>query len=270
MEKDATSVHRRHRPGAGAPPLGVATGHLKGTSEVAELQRSRSVGGLHQKGDPPSHLQKLCKELEPEDQDKDLKSDAEDTICQASLAEDKQGKNQDAPGKLDRESRKSDQEVEKSDRESRKSDRESRKSDHESEKSDHESEKSDHESRKSDREGGKSDRKGGKLESETEKSDSETSDQERHEDDESTDLRTQEAKEQESESIKLEVPLEKKKPSMFVEIDLGDHAEEAVACATKEEKQSQMDLGDLSEDETTTSWVCCIPYSTRKKVKGSV
>ncbi|XP_045677746.1 uncharacterized protein C13orf46 homolog [Phyllostomus hastatus] len=269
MEKDATSMHRRHRPGAGAPPLGVASGHLKGTSEVAELQRSRSVGGLHQKGDPPSRLQKLCKELgracslalsslppEPEDQEKDLKSDTEDTVCQASLAEDKQRKKQDALGKLDRESRKSDQEVEKSDRESEKSDRESRKSDRESEKSDQESEKSD--------------REGGKLEPETEKSDSETSDQEQHEDDESIDLRAQEAKEQESESIKLEVPLEKKKPSMFVEIDLGDHAEEGVACAMKEEKQSQMDMGDLSEDETTTSWVCCIPYSTRKKVKGSV
>lgn len=63
MEKDATSVHRRHRPGAGAPPLGVAAGHLKGTSEVAELQRSRSMGGLHQKGDPPSRIQKLRKEL---------------------------------------------------------------------------------------------------------------------------------------------------------------------------------------------------------------
>ncbi|KAM5312350.1 uncharacterized protein C13orf46 homolog [Glossophaga mutica] len=228
MEKDATSMHRRHRPGAGAPSLGVATGHLKGPSEVAELQRSRSMGGLHQKGDPPSCIQKLCKELEPEDQEKDLKSDTEDTICQASLEEDKQGKNQDALGKLD------------------------------------------HESEQSDQEGGKSDQEGGKLEPEVEKSDSEASNQERHEEDESIDIRTQEAKEQESKSIKLEVPLEKKKPSMFVEIDLGDHAEEVVTCATREEKQSQMDMGDLSEDETSTSWVCCIPYSTRKKVKGSV
>ncbi|XP_036898036.1 uncharacterized protein C13orf46 homolog [Sturnira hondurensis] len=226
MEKDASSVHRRHRPGAGAPPLGVATGHLKGTGEVAELQRSRSMGGLHQKGDPPSSIQKPGKDLEPEDQEKILKSDAEDTICQASLEEDKQGKNQDALGKSDHESRKLDQKVEKSD--------------HESEKLDHESEKSDQE--------------GGKLEPEVQKSDSEASDQERHEEDESTDIRTQEAK----------------KPCMFVEIDLGDHAEEVVTCATREEKQAQMDMGDLSEDETSTSWVCCIPYSTRKKVKGSV
>lgn len=62
MEKDSTTVHRRHRPGPGAP-LGVASGHFKTASERAELQRSRSVGGLHQKGDPPSSLQKLCKEL---------------------------------------------------------------------------------------------------------------------------------------------------------------------------------------------------------------
>lgn len=63
MEKDATTVQRRHRLGPGAPPLGVASGHVKAASEMTELQRSRSVGGLHQKGDPPSRIQKLCKEL---------------------------------------------------------------------------------------------------------------------------------------------------------------------------------------------------------------
>lgn len=63
MEKDATTGHRRHRPGAVAPPSGVAAGHLKGTSEAVEFQRSRSMGGLHQKGDPPNCIQKLCKEL---------------------------------------------------------------------------------------------------------------------------------------------------------------------------------------------------------------
>ncbi|XP_020921650.1 uncharacterized protein LOC106504737 [Sus scrofa] len=57
------------------------------------------------------------------------------------------------------------------------------------------------------------------------------------------------------------------KPSVFVEIDLGDHAEEVITCAMKEEKPSQLDMGDLSEDET--GWVCCIPYSTRKKAKES-
>lgn len=61
MEKDATTMHRRHRPGPGAP-LEVASGHLK-ASEMADLQRSRSMGGLHQKGDPPSSIRKLCKEL---------------------------------------------------------------------------------------------------------------------------------------------------------------------------------------------------------------
>ncbi|XP_039734685.1 uncharacterized protein C13orf46 homolog isoform X2 [Pteropus medius] len=197
MEKDATTVQRRHRLGPGAPPLGVASGHVKAASEMTELQRSRSVGGLHQKGDPPSRIQKLCKELESEDQGKDLRSEAEDTICQANLEEDKQEKNQDALGK------------------------------------------SDHES--------------GKMEPEVEKSDSEASGEEEQEE-ESTEKRTQEAKEQDSKSIKLEDLLEK----------------EVVTCAVKEEKRSQVDMGDLSEDETRTSWVCCIPYSTRKKVKESV
>ncbi|XP_014322913.2 cilia- and flagella-associated protein 251 [Myotis lucifugus] len=219
MEKEATTVYRRHRPGAGAPPLGVATGHPKGTSEGAELQRSQSMGSLHQKGDPPSSIQKPSKELESEDQGKDLKSNGEDPVCQATLEEDKQEKNQDALEKLDHES-------------------------------------------------GKLDRGSGKLE--VEKSDSEASDQEEHEEDKHTHKCSQEAKEQELESIKPEDLLEKEKPSMFVEIDLGDHAEEVVTCATREEKWSQMDMGDLSEDETRTSWVCCIPYSTRKKVKESV
>ncbi|XP_070263511.1 uncharacterized protein C13orf46 homolog [Myotis yumanensis] len=219
MEKEATTMYRRHRPGAGAPPLGVATGHPKGTSEGAELQRSQSMGSLHQKGDPPSGIQKPSKELESEDQGKDLKSNSEDPVCQANLEEDKQEKNQDALEKLDHES-------------------------------------------------GKLDRGSGKLE--VEKSDSEASDQEEHEEDEHTNKCSQEAKEQELESIKPEDLLEKEKPSMFVEIDLGDHAEEVVTCATREEKWSQMDMGDLSEDETRTSWVCCIPYSTRKKVKESV
>ncbi|KAI4565441.1 hypothetical protein MJT46_009784 [Ovis ammon polii x Ovis aries] len=39
------------------------------------------------------------------------------------------------------------------------------------------------------------------------------------------------------------------KPSVFVEIDLGDRAEEVVTCITKEEKRSQKDMGDVSEDE---------------------
>ncbi|XP_038426068.1 uncharacterized protein C13orf46 homolog isoform X1 [Canis lupus familiaris] len=76
--------------------------------------------------------------------------------------------------------------------------------------------------------------------------------------------------EQEPESVKLDEPPGKEKPSEFVEIDLGDRAEEVVTGAVREEKRSQMDVGDLSEDETKTSWVCCIPYSTRRKAKESV
>ncbi|XP_027446145.1 uncharacterized protein C13orf46 homolog isoform X21 [Zalophus californianus] len=147
MEKD-TATHRRHRLGPGAPPSGVAPRHPKAAGEVAELQRSRSVGGLHQKGDPPSCLKKLSKEPESEDQGKDLQGDIEEASCQADPEEDKQ-ESQDALGKLDPD--------------------------------------------------------GGRTEP------------------------------------------------------------EVVTGATREEKRSQMDMGDLSEDETKTSWVCCIPYSTRRK-----
>lgn len=63
MEKDPVA-HRRHRPGPGALPSGTAPGYLKVASEGAELQRSRSVGGLHQKGDLPVCIRKLLhKEL---------------------------------------------------------------------------------------------------------------------------------------------------------------------------------------------------------------
>lgn len=62
MEKDTAAAHRRHRLGPGAPPSTVGPGHLKAASDMAELQRSRSVGGLHQKGHPPSCIEKLCKE----------------------------------------------------------------------------------------------------------------------------------------------------------------------------------------------------------------
>lgn len=60
MEKDP-ATHRRHRPGPGALPSGIAPGYLKVATEGAELQRSRSVGGLHQKGDPPVCIRKLLR-----------------------------------------------------------------------------------------------------------------------------------------------------------------------------------------------------------------
>ncbi|XP_032170176.1 uncharacterized protein C13orf46 homolog isoform X4 [Mustela erminea] len=153
MEKGA-AAHRRHRPGPGVPASGVAPGHLKAASEMAELQRSRSMGGLHQKGDPPSCIKKLSKEAESEDQGKDPRTDPEDAGGQADPEEDTQEKHQDARGKLDPD--------------------------------------------------------GGRTEP------------------------------------------------------------EAVTGAMREEKRAQMDMGDLSEDETRTSWVCCIPYSTRRKAKQSV
>ncbi|XP_032170173.1 uncharacterized protein C13orf46 homolog isoform X1 [Mustela erminea] len=183
MEKGA-AAHRRHRPGPGVPASGVAPGHLKAASEMAELQRSRSMGGLHQKGDPPSCIKKLSKEAESEDQGKDPRTDPEDAGGQADPEEDTQEKHQDARGKLDPD--------------------------------------------------------GGRTEPE------------------------------EPESVKVDDHRGKETPSVFVEIDLGDCAEEAVTGAMREEKRAQMDMGDLSEDETRTSWVCCIPYSTRRKAKQSV
>ncbi|XP_055464360.1 uncharacterized protein C13orf46 homolog [Psammomys obesus] len=208
MEKDPIT-HRRHRPGPGALPSGLSPGYLKVACDGAELQRSRSMGGLHQKGDPAVCIRKslLHKELESEDQGKDLRSNTDEAICQASLEEDRKKKNQDEPGKLDHKTGKSD----------------------------------------------------------TAKSDSESSATGKQDD---ACKVTSVAEEQESESTKLNPLLEKQKPSMFVEIDLGDHTEEEViTCAVREEKSAPKDTGDLSEDETRTSWVCCIPYSTRKKAK---
>ncbi|XP_036687016.1 uncharacterized protein C13orf46 homolog [Balaenoptera musculus] len=206
MEKDTTAAHRRHRLGPGAPPSAVSPGHLKAASKMAELQRSRSVGGLHQKGDPPSCIKTLCKELESEDQGKDLRSDAEDARCQANPEEDELEQRQDAAGQV----------------------------------------------------------QGSWKEAEPE-----ASGQEEPDGRESTDKCALEAKEGEPESVQLGDLLQKEKPPVFVEIDLGDRAEEVITCAMKEEKRSQMDMGDFSEDETGTSWVCCIPYSTRKKVGES-
>uniref|UniRef100_A0A8C6EUJ9 Chromosome 13 open reading frame 46 n=1 Tax=Marmota marmota marmota TaxID=9994 RepID=A0A8C6EUJ9_MARMA len=168
MEKDP-ATHRRHRPGPGALPSGVAPGHLKAASEGAELQRSRSMGGLHQKGDPPSRIRKLRREPESEDQGQDPRRDADETICQANLEEDRKEKNQDALGSLDLEC--------------------------------------------------------GKTESEVEKSDSETSTKEEQAG-ACAGSCVLEAEEQELESVKLNDLLKKEKPSAFVEIDLGDHAEE--------------------------------------------
>nr|XP_025118299.1 uncharacterized protein C13H13orf46 isoform X12 [Bubalus bubalis] len=204
MDKDGTTTHRRHRPGPGAPPMGVGPAYLKAASEMAELQRSRSVGGLLQKGDPPSCIKKLCKELESEDPGKDVRSEAEDASCQASL-EDKQDGGQDARGQAPEDAK-----VEEA-----------------------------------------------------------STCREQPAGGEGADECAPEDEELEPESIKLDDLLEKEKPSVFVEIDLGDRAEEVVTCIMKEEKRSQRDMGDVSEDESRTSWVCCIPYSTRKKTGRS-
>ncbi|XP_042553171.1 uncharacterized protein C13orf46 homolog [Dipodomys spectabilis] len=197
MEKD-TTTHRRHRPGPGALPPGMVPGHLKAASDGAELHRSRSMGGLHQKGDPPSHVRKLRREPESEDLGKDPRSGVEDIICQASLEEDKKEKSLDTRGKLE------------------------------------------------------PDHKSGKIEPESEKSDSEVS-----------------AKEEQDGEFKGRRTPEAEKPSVFVEIDLEDHVEEELICGVAEEKRPEVDTGDLSEDETRTSWVCCIPYPMRRRARDS-
>ncbi|XP_069904627.1 uncharacterized protein C13orf46 homolog isoform X2 [Oryctolagus cuniculus] len=163
MEKDPAAAHRRHRPGPGALPLAG-----RAASEGPELQRSRSVGGLHQKGDPPSRVRKVPKNLESEEQGKEPQSNAEDAGCQANLEEDRKERSQDAPRTPGRES--------------------------------------------------------GKRDLEAEKSDSEASTNEEQEG-EPTEGHAQEAQEQGPASTKLS-DLEREKPSVFVEIDLGDHAEE--------------------------------------------
>ncbi|XP_055216275.2 uncharacterized protein C13orf46 homolog isoform X2 [Gorilla gorilla gorilla] len=99
---------------------------------------------------------------------------------------------------------------------------------------------------------GKLGHESGKRDPEREKSNLEASMQEAQEG-KHADGGLQEAKEQEAESIKLNDLQEK----------------EVVTDAKKEEKPSQMDVEDLSEDEMQTSWVCCIPYSTRKRAKES-
>nr|XP_031321518.1 uncharacterized protein C13orf46 homolog [Camelus dromedarius] len=179
MEKDTAAAHRRHRLGPGAPPSTVGPGHLKAASDMAELQRSRSVGGLHQKGHPPSCIEKLCKEPESNDEDKDVRSNAEDASCQASPEEDKREERPDAPAKVDD--------------------------------------------------------AGEPVLLKAKESILEASSQEQQDRGESEDKRA----------------LGAEKPSVFVEIDLGDHVEEVVPCTMKEEKRSQMDMGDLdlSEDE---------------------
>ncbi|XP_010618208.1 uncharacterized protein C13orf46 homolog isoform X2 [Fukomys damarensis] len=207
MEKDP-AAHRRHRPGPGALPSGAAPGLGKAASEGPALQRSRSVGGLIQKGDPPSRPRNPCREPESEDQDHDPRRDTNNASGQADLEEDGKEKNQDAQGTPDPDS--------------------------------------------------------GKAEPETEWSGAETSTEGEQE---GTGWCSREAEEQELEPIKLVSHLEKEKPPTFVEIDLGDHTEEVIPCAVREEMQARMDTGDLSEDEIQTSWLCCIPYTTRRKTK---
>ncbi|XP_063103141.1 uncharacterized protein C13orf46 homolog [Cavia porcellus] len=211
MEKDP-ATHRRHRPGPGALPSGTAPGLIKSASEGPELQRSRSVGGLLQKGDPPSRPRRPRRELESEDQGHDPRSDTDVANGQADQEEDRKEKNQDAQGTLDPNSE--------------------------------------------------------KLEPETERRDAEASTKEEKEGASSCSREVKE--EQELEPVKLVSLLEKEKTSAFVEIDLGDHTEEVIACAMREDMQAYMDAGDLSEDEIKTSWVCCIPYTTRRKAKRSM
>ncbi|XP_070096133.1 uncharacterized protein C13orf46 homolog isoform X2 [Equus caballus] len=276
MEKDATAAHRRHRPGPGAPPSGAKA------SEAAELQRSRSVGGLLQKGDPPSCIKKLCRESESEDQGKDLKCDPEEVTSHADLKEHKWEESQHILGKADRESGTA-----------------------EPEEQDPESPQLEDLLEEEDKPGSSSGLGkqclGGQpflagrhpvwpscaepacdsapstrppLPAQLPSSPMSGPVSGGPGGDGPGPRAHYPRKSPLAQLVHARQPclfgFHSQKPSVFVEIDLGDHAEEVATCATREEKRSQMDVGDLSEDETRTSWVCCIPYSTRKKVKQSV
>ncbi|XP_026971522.1 uncharacterized protein C13orf46 homolog [Sagmatias obliquidens] len=298
LEKDTTAAHRRHQLGPGAPPSAVSPGHLKAASGMAELQRSRCVGGLHQKGDPPSCIKTLCKELgragvragqtalpgparathppptpDPLPLPKILKARSLKVMGRTSEATRKM-----PAGRLLREvssaalprpsllcpplypslprpppaspalltqgrrcpgGRKVSSQSPACSRCSQASQGKQRQD------------------------------AAGQVRGRWKEAEPEASGQEEPDGREGSDKRALEAKEGEPESVQLGDLLEKEKPSVFVEVDLGDGSEEVITCAMKEEKQPQMDMGDLSEDEIETSWVCCIPYSTRKKVEES-
>ncbi|XP_054982823.1 uncharacterized protein C13orf46 homolog [Sorex araneus] len=167
MDKDSTgAMPRRHRLGPGAPPTGSASGGLKAASETAELQRSRSMGGLPQKGNHPPQVQKLSTAPpESAERGRQLRSEAEERGCQAPLEDGEQNKDQ-AEDALE------------------------------------------------------------------------------------TPAPEEAGGPQHGEEDPKEAPdRREQKLSVFVEVDLGDHTEEAATRTTKEEKLAQADLGDLSGDE---------------------
>ncbi|KAM5288087.1 uncharacterized protein C13orf46 homolog [Ctenodactylus gundi] len=116
MEKDPT-MHRRHRPGPGVLPLGGASGHTKAASEGSELQRSRSVGALLQKGHPQNSIRKPRREPESEDLVQDPRRDTDNISGQTNPEEDRKEKTQGAQGQLDHDGGNMDPETEKSDSE---------------------------------------------------------------------------------------------------------------------------------------------------------
>uniref|UniRef100_A0A667FZT7 Uncharacterized protein n=1 Tax=Lynx canadensis TaxID=61383 RepID=A0A667FZT7_LYNCA len=200
MEKD-TAAHRRHRPGPGAPPSGGAPRHLKAASEMVELQRSRSVGGLLQKGDPLRCVKKLSRELGGEGR------------LYPSLLSARAGRG------------------------------------HLAVRTASSSLPAPQEPPLSTATGGGPG--GGHADPSCARAQS-----------------------------PLPLPgslhhphlfgFHSQKPSVFVEIDLGDHAEEVKALRQQRAAPVSPPLGPLSAPRTRTSWVCCIPYSTRRKAKDSV
>ncbi|VFV38930.1 Hypothetical predicted protein [Lynx pardinus] len=184
MEKD-TAAHRRHRPGPGAPPSGGAPRHLKAASEMVELQRSRSVGGLLQKGDPLRCVKKLSRELGGQEGRGHGKRGGQSLsgnlgASRTRSAVSPQGRQTGhGPARAPRSSASP----------------------------------------------GKVTQRAALFE-----------------------VRTLEMKPRSLYHPHL-FGFHSQKPSVFVEIDLGDHAEEVVTGTMKEEKQSEMDMGGSSEDE---------------------
>ncbi|TKC45338.1 hypothetical protein EI555_001093, partial [Monodon monoceros] len=369
MEKDTTAAHRRHQLGPGAPPSAVSPGHLKAASGMAELQRSRCVGGLHQKGDPPSCIKTLCKELglpplatplrgarrsvlegvvwfrshlrgwvaaphwpsapaasnptccHQEDArgpcawHSDSRGNAKasrrvprsgqrrcgepvggrgpSTACTGLQRADVKSRGGRPPGPGMRENAgqnwggsahtpqvarqhprrlttdpllppQSLKVMGRTSEATRKMPTGGRKVSSQSPACTRCSQASPEEQRQD---------AAGQVQGRWKEAEPEASGQEEPDGREGADKRALEAEVRPWSfhvhalpALRVGVlPLFiRSKPSVFVEVDLGDGSEEVITCAMKEEKRSQTDMGDLSEDEIGTSWVCCIPYSTRK------
>ncbi|XP_074048219.1 uncharacterized protein C13orf46 homolog [Macrotis lagotis] len=221
------TVHRRHRLMPGVPSTGMAPGLHKVVTEASELQRRKSIGGFPPKGESVAPIEKLLQELEGEDLEKESKGEAEDIGCQIILEDDQD------QGDLKRVDQDKDKVKDK-------------------EKVEQEFEKKEEENQI-------------KTDQDEEK---------RHTEKENCvlELHTTQILENELVSLKLDDLLETEKnlakpPVAFVEIDLEEHVEEKIENNLTEVKSFKAEAGDTSEDESKTMWICCFPFTSKKKSK---